>query len=1020
MRRASHGAPRGARHRGPGAAKLLPAVLFTLLVLPTLVLAQELRVSGTVTSGETGQPMQGVNVQVKGTPIGTMTNRAGQYTLQVPSPQSTLVFSMIGHASEEVAVEGRAVVDVTLNVEAVALSEIVVTGYGTQQKRDVTGSVATVKSREVTELANPSVVQSLQGKVAGVQVTPASAEPGSDAIVRIRGIGTLNNTSPLYVVDGMLVDDIQFLSPQDVESVEVLKDASATAIYGSRGANGVIIISTRQGTEAAGTTYRVTAYGGTQGVLDPIDLVDAQQYAELANELAANQDLAEPYFPGGYSGPSTDWQDEVLQRAAIQNYQFSASGGTDRIRYYFGANHINQAGVLPHSDFARTTIRINNDYDLSENIRVGHNLNFSVTDDQRSPGVLNALYRAEPTVTPGNPEDGFNATELSSAGNPAAAVHFTNNDGAEQRLVGNVFAEADFLDDFTFRSSFGIDYNRSDFRTFSPVFFVSPQQRNDQSNLTVRRDGTDNWLWENTVTWNYATDEHRLTVLGGITAQSFYTENIGGSRVNVAGNDPSLWYLDAADTEGSTNFNSASDWRMLSYLFRTNYTFMDKYMFTGSLRVDGSSRFGEENRYGYFPSLALGWDLARETFMEDVDWVQALKLRGSWGQIGNDRIGPYPSVALVTLNLNYVFGNQLVLGAAPIALANPEVQWEATEQVNFGVDAALFDSRVQGTLEWYSRTTDGILVEVPIPNYVGVNQQPFVNAAEVRNSGLEGSVTWFGQLSDVGIELSLNGSTVDNEVLALGQGREEIFGGSLPNEIPFTTRTVVGQPIGSFWGYRVEGVFQNQAEIDAAATRGGEEPGDLRYADINGRDENGELTGEPDGQITTDDKTFIGSPIPDFIYGIDMNLRWGAFDMGLGFSGQAGNEVFNAKKSIRFEVENFEESYLDRWTGEGTSDTEPRITNAGHNYLSSERFIEDGSFFKLHSAQLGYRLPQSLSQRMNVDQARIYVSGANLFILTDYTGYTPELTGTSVIDSGLDLGVYPPARVLTLGIDLTF
>lgn len=1020
MTSATERARRRARQRGRGVAKLLPTVLLTVLVFPATVLAQQFRVSGTVTSGETGQPMQGVNVTVKGTPIGTLTNSNGQYVLQVPNPQSTLVFSMIGFASEEVPVDGRNVVDVTLNVEAVALREIVVTGYGTQQRRDVTGSVSSVDARDITELASPNVVESLQGKVAGVQVTSASAEPGSDAIVRIRGVGTLNNTSPLYVVDGMLVDDIQFLTPQDVESVEVLKDASATAIYGSRGANGVIIITTRQGTAETGTTYRFHTYAGTQSVLDPIDLVNAQQYAELANELAANTGVPDPYFPGGYTGPSTDWQDELFQTAPIQNFQFSASGGTESIRYYFSANHIRQAGVVPHSDFARTTFRINNDYDLSEMITVGHNLNFSVTDDQRGPNVLNAVYRADPTVQPGNPDDGFNPTTLSSGGNPVATAHFTNNDGNEQRLIGNLWAEADFLENFTFRSSFGLDYRRSDFRAFSPVFFVSPQQQNEESNLNVRMAGTDNWLWENTVTWNYATDEHRLNVVGGITAQSFYTEFLGGARTNIAGSDESLWYLNAGDAEGATNFNGASDWRMLSYLFRTNYTYMDKYMFTGSLRVDGSSRFGEDNRYGYFPSLAVGWDLARESFMEDMDWARTLKLRASWGQIGNDKIGPYPSVATVTSNLNYVLGDQLVLGAAPIALANPSVKWEATEQVNFGVDGSLFRGQIETTLEWYSRTTDGILVEVPIPNYVGVNRQPFVNAAEVRNRGVEGSVTWFGRFGDLGVDLSVNGATVDNEVLALGQGREEIFGGGLVNEINFTTRTVPGQPIGSFWGYEVEGVFQTQEEIDASPTRGGEEPGDLRYADLNGRDANGELTGQPDGQITTDDMTFLGSPIPDFIYGIDLNMRWRAFDMGVSFTGQSGNEVFNAKKAVRFGVENFEESFLDRWTGPGTSNTEPRITNAGHNYQASERFIEDGSFFKLNSAQLGYRLPQELSQRMNVDQARIYVSGTNLFILSDYSGYTPELTSSSVIASGLDQGVYPPARVLTVGIDLTF
>lgn len=1003
---------------GRGMCGVAFALVACMLALPAS--AQQAQVTGTVTEAGTDQPLAGVDVRVEGTAIGTVTNAQGRYMLRVPRAEDRLVFSLIGYGDQTVAIEGRSVVDVSLEVAALALQELVVTGYGVQQRRDVTGAVSSVSGTEVVEMATTSVAQSLQGKVAGLQVTPASGEPGEGAIIRIRGVGTLNNASPLFVVDGMLTDDIQFLVPEDVESIEVLKDASATAIYGSRGANGVIIITTRKGVESTGTNYRFRAYAGTQEVLDEIDLVNAEQYVMLTNELAANQGQPSP-FPDGFTGPSTDWQDVIFESAPIQNYQFTASGGTDRVTYYFSANYIDQAGVVPHSEFERVTLRLNNDYDLSSSIKVGHNLNFTWTEDQRPPNVLSQIYRAEPTVAPRAADGSFNPIDLASAGNPSASLFYTNNEGGAQRLVGNVYAEATFLDDFSFRSSFGLDYDRSDFRAFSPVFFVDPQQQNVESNLRVESGNRYNWLWENTLGWSYLTDDHRLTLLGGITAQSSYQETIGGTRVNVVGDDPSLWYLDAAANEGATNFNSATDWSMLSYLFRTNYTLMDRYMFTGSIRVDGSSRFGEDNKYGYFPSAAVGWDLAQESFMENVDAVSALKLRASWGRIGNDKIGAYPSVALVTGNLNYVLGDQLAFGAAPVALANPRVQWEETEQVNFGLDAALFRGRIDATFEYYSRTTDGILVQVPIPGYVGVNQEPFVNAAEVRNRGLEGTVTWFGNLGSLGLELSANAATVDNEVLALGEGREEIFGGGI-GVVPFTTRTVPGQPIGSYWGYRVEGVFQDQAEIDNSATRGGEQPGDLKYADMNGRNENGELTGQPDGVINADDQTFIGSPIPDVIYGFDANFRFGPFDAGIGFSGQAGNEVYNAKRQRRFEYENFETQWLDRWTGPGTSNTEPRITNDGHNFLASERWIEDGAFLKLHSARIGYRLPQSLSQRIGVDIARIYVNGTNLMMWSDYTGYTPELTANSVIASGLDRfeGVYPPARTITAGVDLTF
>lgn len=988
----------------------LPAFLIAVLALPTATVAQDVRVMGTVTSEDTGAPVVGVSVSVRGTAINTLTSRAGQYSLLVPSANDTLVFSFIGYGQVEEPIGGRSVVDVSLRVEAVQMRGLVVTGYGTQQRRDVTGSIARVDGADLTEVATPSVAQSLQGRVAGVQVTPASGEPGADAIIRIRGVGTLNQASPLYVVDGMLLDDVQFLAPEDVESVDVLKDASATAIYGSRGANGVIIITTKRGQPARATQFRLHSYAGTQRVLNPIDMVNARQYAELANELAANIGVA-PYFPNpGAVGPGTDWQDEIFRTAPIQSHLVTAAGGSDRLTYYFSANLIEQEGVIDRSTYRRLTLRANNDYQLSDRLKLGHNLNFSHTDDQRMPGVLRALYYADPTVTPRNEAGEFSDANIrSTAGNPAATIFYTNNQGAGDRLVGNLFGELDFLAGFHFRSSFGLDYGRSDFRAFTPVFFVSPTQQNSESNIGVEWANTDSWLWENTLSFNRAWENHRMTVLGGITAQSFYSERLEGRRFNVAGENPNLWYLDAADADGQLNRNWATDWRMLSYLFRTNYTLMDRYLFTGSLRVDGSSRFGEENRYGWFPSLAAGWDMAQETFMQRMPAISALKLRGSWGQIGNDKIGAYPGIALIAGNLNTVFGNEPRFGAAPVDLANPQVRWEKTTQTNIGADAEFLNGRILATVDWYSRLTDGILVQVPIPIYVGVNSQPFVNAAEVLNTGVEGSLSWLGRLADFGIDLSVNGATINNEVKALGEGREEILSGGLGNEISFTTRTVVGQPIGSFWGFKIDGVFQNEEEIANSPTRGGEQPGDLKYVDIDG-----------DGVITNADKTWLGSPIPDYIYGINLGVNWRAVDLGMGFSGQAGNKVFNGKKAVRFGVENFETSYLDRWRGEGTSDWEPRVTNAGHNYQASERFIEDGSFFKLHSAQLGFRVPQEWARLMRANAARIYLNGTNLFMITDYSGYTPELTAGSVIASGIDLGVFPPARTITVGIDLTF
>jgi TonB-linked SusC/RagA family outer membrane protein len=989
-------------------ALLLP---LGLLIAPSAAPAQT--VAGTVTSSEGGQPLTGASVALKGTNVGTISDGAGRYSLEVNSlTADTLVFSSIGYSPQEVPVNGRTAINVTLLQQAIALEELVVIGYGTQQRRDVTGSVSSVDTEDVAEVATPNVEQALQGKIAGVQVTPSSGEPGSRAVVRIRGVGTLGDASPLYVVDGMLLDDISFLSPNDIASMDVLKDASATAIYGSRGANGVIIVTTKQGGADSPARFSVSAYTGVQEVQNPIEMVNAGQYAQLANELAANQGLPDPYFPDPSSvGSGTDWQDEILRTAPIQSYQASATGGVDRISYYFSGNYIRQQGVIDKSDYDRFTLRLNNDYRLRDDFRLGNNINFTYTNDKRAPGVLRALYYADPTITPRNETGEFtNGNVRSSAGNPAASVFYTNNGGEGNRLVGNLFGELDFLDDFTFRSSFGLDFDRNDFRSFSPVFIVSPTQQNVDSDLTVETTTNSSWLWENTVDYNWIGERQRVSAVAGVTAQSFYNERLGGSRNNIVGDSPSLWYLNAGDAEGQTNFNTASDWKMLSYLVRTNYTLLDRYLFTGSLRVDGSSRFGPENRFGWFPSFALGWDLAQESFLENYEDVSALKVRASWGRIGNDKIGSYPGIPTVAGNLNAVFGEDesLRFGASPIDLANPDVRWERTNQTNIGLDAAFFDGRVGATFDWYSRLTDGILVRVPIPDYVGVAQQPFVNAAEVLNRGFEATLAFSQRFGDLGVELGVNTATVSNEVRELGQGNDQIIGGGRGN-LGNLTRTIVGEPIGSFWGFRTDGIFQTPEEVAAGPRRGGEQPGDIRFLDLNA-----------DGQITDADKTFLGSPIPDFLYGFNVDLDWRGFDVSANFSGQSGNEIFNAKKGLRFGVDNFEESYLDRWTAPGTSDTEPRVTNAGHNYQASERFIDDGSFFKLNSTQIGYRLPETVTGRMKLQSARIYLNGTNLFTVSDYNGYTPELTGTSVIDSGIDDGVYPVMRVLSLGADVSF
>lgn len=984
------------------------------LILGLSALQAQTTVTGTVID-ETGLPLPGVNVRsALQSTTGTISDADGSYSVTLENAANdTLIYSFIGYKTIREPVQARTTIDVEMGFQQQLLDDVVVVGYGVQRKSDLTGAISSVKEEELQRVSNGNVEQILQGRVAGVQVTPSSGEPGRGAVIRIRGTGTLNNASPLFVVDGMLLNDINFLNPNDIESIEVLKDASATAIYGSRGANGVIIVTTKKGRDQR-PSLQLNTYYGTQEVVRKIDLTNASEFAQLANEVATNTGLEAPFDDPASFGEGTAWQDVIFQAAPIQSYQLSSNGGNEFVRYNISANYFAQEGIIRGSDFNRLTIRLNNEYLLTDNVTVGHNIAYTRNNRENPAGVLTQAYRAEPVIPVFNEDGSFaDGTVRIPVGNPEASIFYRNSFSDGTRLVGNAYINVDFLKNFTFRSSLGIDNNQFEGKTFVPEFEVSPTslQRNEESNLNVSNTTNESWLWENTLTYQNEWNNHRLNLLGGITSQEFTNEGLGGSRRNFLGETEEFFFLSAGEAESQTNFNGGFEWSLLSYLFRANYTFMDRYLFTVSMRADGSSKFGENNRWGYFPSVGLGWNLNKELFMQNQDMISRLKLRGSWGVIGNEKIGAYAGKPTVTSNINAVFGNpsSLATGASIVDPANPNIQWEETEQYNIGVEIGFLENRLTAEIDYYNRTTNDILVAVPIPDYVGVDVNPVVNAASVENKGVDMTLNWRDNIGDFGYSVGFVGSTVNNEVLSLGTGQAEIFGGGLGVGGLLGTRTVVGQPIGAFYGYRTNGIFQNEQELEQFPTRGAEVPGDLRFVDTNN-----------DGVITSDDRTMIGNPIPDFTYGFNLSMNYKGFDMALEFNGQQGNEIINAKKMARFGTYNFETTFLDRWTGEGTSNTEPRVTNGGHNYEPSERFIEDGSFTRLRTVQLGYTLPQSLMDRVGISRFRVYVIGNNLVTWTDYSGYTPEITSGSVISVGIDGGVFPIAKTFTAGIDVTF
>lgn len=974
-------------------------------------------VNGTVYDN-TGQVLPGANIVEKGTVNGVQSNFDGNFSITVTDENAVLIVSYIGFTSKEIPINDQSTFNITLNEDTAVLDEVVVIGYGTQAKRDLTGAVSTLKAEGIINIPTQSLQDAFQGKIAGVQVTPQSGRPGSQPVVRVRGVGTLNNASPLYVVDGLLLDDISFLPPENVQSLQVLKDASATAIYGSRGANGVIVVTTKKGSSGK-SEINVRSYYGLQQVLDKIDMANANEFATLANESAANEGRAPIFDDPTQFGQGFNWEDWLIQDgASIQSHYISASGGSDKGNYFISGNYFKQDGLIRRSDFERVSFRVANEYFISDKVTVGQNLNLTFTDSQEEgegrgvTSLVNLTLQADPTLEPFNPDGSFTNTSVNGGRiNPAASVAFNNNENTSFRATGNVYIGVDFLKNFNFKSSLGIDWLRSERKFFIPEHFVTPIQMLEDSRLTVSRGLRNNWLNENLLQYSSSINDHTFDVLAGVTFQEFTSENLSGTRLNVPASQlnpsPDLLFLDAGETEGQTNLNDSFSWGILSYLTRANYRFKDRYLFTATFRRDGSSRFASKNRWGNFPSLAGGWVISNEPFMEN-NALSFLKLRGSWGIIGNDKIDTGAAFPTVASNLNAVFGQDqsINFGAALVELANEELKWEETEQLDIGLELGFLDNRLRAEIDWYRRETDDILIRVPIPNSVGVPVAPVVNAAAVANSGFEFNVNWSNTRPEFSYNIGLNLTTVDNEVLSLGGGLEEILDGNVRN-VGASTRTVVGEEIGSFWGWRQEGVFQTQEEIDASAIRGGEVPGDIKIADING-----------DGIINDDDKTILGSPIPDVYFGVNFSASFKGFDFSLNIDGQAGNKVLYSRTAERgFGIFNYERFFLDRWTGPGTSNTEPRITEAGHNYAVLDRFLEDGDFIRLRNIQVGYTLPL---QSSTFNKMRFFVSSTNLFTITDYPGYTPQIGGESVLANGIDNGTYPIGSIYTLGLEFSF
>jgi len=1014
---------RDPRKKGKEPKALLLLVFFLLLM--SVSYAQVRTITGRVFASDTKETLPGASVLIKGTTTGSVSDINGRYAIKVSQSPAVLIFSYVGYQSQEVPVGDKLEIDIELQVRKTSLDEVVVIGYGTVRKSDLSGSVGSVKSEDITKITALNPVQSLQGKVAGVQVTSTSGDPGASPVVRIRGVGTFNNSNPIYVVDGLIMDNISFLNSADITSMEVLKDASATAIYGSRGANGVIMVTTKQGKIGQEkTAFSFTGEIGMQNLAKKIKLLNGHDFAMISNEIK----------PGSFNNldavPNTDWQKLVFRTAPIFNFQLSASGATKSMQYYISGGYFKQEGIIEKSKYERITLQLNNTYLLSPHVKLGNTITLSPYAQRVAPNVTYAVYRANPILSPYYADGSFAA--VPGVGNPLADLAYSNNYNKGIKAVGNLYTEISILKSFTVKSSFGIDaaYNKSE--NFTPAFTVYnddgtiSQQQQLLSRLSKGNNDNLTWLWENTLTYQKEIKKHSINAVFGYTMQNTSSTAMGMLGSNILRDDPNFWYISPINIydlpNGVNNINSIYDnvdasmnYSMISYLFRVNYVFNKRYILTATFRSDGSSKFSENNRYANFPSFAAAWNVSQENFMKNVKFMSKLKLRGSWGKLGNDKIAYDRRYAQVQSNIITIFGTNgsSNSGASFGVNGNPDLKWEVTTQTDAGLEIGMFNDRLTCEFDYYNKKTDDILIDLSTPGYYGNGPYSKVtyNAASVLNKGFEFTLGWRDKVGKVKYNISINGTTIHNEVLKIGgnSGVDSVLvGGYLANGLP-VTRSKVGLPIGAFYGYRTDGIFQSQAELDAYPHDAQAGVGDLRFVDVNG-----------DGKIDGNDRTYIGSPIPDFIFGCNFGLEFKGLDFSFNIQGQTGNKIFNAKNVVRPDKYNFETNVLNRWTGPGTSSTEPRASFGGYNYNLSDHFIQDGSFIRLRNIILGYTLPATWSKKITMQTIRVYVKADNLYTLTKYTGYTPEIGGSSPISNGIDTGIYPITAVFSFGVNLNF
>lgn len=1040
-----------------------------LLFFPAAIFAQDITVKGKVTDQAGGGPLPGVTVTVQGTTKATLTDNSGNFAISAPNGGS-LVFKLLGMTTKTVVITGG-VVNATLSEDSQVLSEVVVVGYGVQKKSVVTGAISSVKASDLESQPVTRIEQSLQGRTSGLTIASSSGQPGAASSVRVRGITTFNrnggdNNQPLWVVDGVVVDNggIGYINQSDIESIEVLKDAASQAIYGARAAAGVILVSTKKG-KAGALQINYSGFYGISAPAKKLDLLDASQYAMIRNESTLNAELqARPTDPGRPAyvvpfpnpssyGKGTDWQDAIFNNSAKrQSQEFSISGGSDKSTFYSSVGYVSQDGIVATdiSKYKRTNIRLNSTHKLAKFLTVGENLGFS---HEKSTGLGNTnsefggplssainldpitpLVETNPALAAASPYTN-NGAFKDANGNPYGISKYVgqemSNPLAYQRtrlgnynwsdnIVGNVFGELKPIEGLTLRSTLGTKLAYYGTEAFAPISYLNSSTVNAQTSFNRQQNRQVNYNLENIISYTKTLDKHNFSVLLG---QGIYVDNNNRNTNVTYFNIPATTFEQA-----SLNFNVSTDLRngvgsegqlhkVASLFSRVNYNYDEKYLFEAVVRRDGSSRFGVNNKFGYFPSVSAGWVVSKEGFFADNKVVNFLKLRGGYGVVGNDNIGDFSYVALLGDGRNYTFGNSgnYNVGYSPVApFPSPDLKWEETRSTNIGFDASIMRDFTL-TVEWYTKLTKNILQNPRVPSYLGGVSNPAANVADMKNSGVEFELGYRKQIGEVNFSANGNLSFLKNKITNLGPGISYLSGGeSFQNTTYPITRTLVGQPYNSFYGFQTDGIFQTQAEVDSYVGSKGKiqpnaRPGDFRYKDLNGN-----------GQIDDTDRTVIGNPTPKYTYGLTLNAAYKGFDIMVFGTGAGGNKIFQGLRRLDVSTANYQTTILGRWTGPGTSNTIPRLIDGdpnGNFTNPSDFYLQKGDYFRIKVAQIGYSLPKATISKLGMQRARIYVMSENLFTFTKYTGYDPEIGGGVL---SIDRGIYPQARSFMLGLTVGF